>query len=88
MSGLGQFVTKSYDKTPVKQRKEKMAAASKKKILSNPTVRAAAKRKQAMAEKNIIAKKATAADKKMVEKAQSKSGFKRLNSISTAKRGK
>ena len=25
MNGLGQFVTKSYDKTPVKQRKEKMA---------------------------------------------------------------
>ena len=62
--------------------------ADAKKVLSNPTVRAAAKRKQAMAEKNIIAKKATAADKKMVEKAQSKSGFKRLNSISTAKRGK
>ena len=30
MNGLGQFVTKSYDKTPVKQRKEKMATGKPK----------------------------------------------------------
>lgn len=64
------------------------AKAVAKKVTTNEAVRAAAKRKQAVMAKNIIAKNATAADRKMIEKAQSKSGFKRLNSISTAKRGK
>ena len=44
MNGLGQFVTKAYDKTPVKQRKEKMATGKPKpkaRTTSNISIRQA-----------------------------------------------
>ena len=84
MNGLNQFVTKSYDKTPVKQRKEKMAV-DKRKSDKAPSPSDEYAYAQWKAGKDVKGAKTNTSIRKMAVKVRSENVGKRLMENKSAK---